>query len=91
MHASLETVLKSNVYMCFYVKRHLDYKPFSLPTYKIARENEAVKEREKEKEKEREKEKELEDALLGIIWSGGCFIFVVFCVIMFICTVYILM
>ena len=53
MHASLETVLKSNVYMCFYVKRHLDYKPFSLPTYKIARENEAVKEREKEKEKER--------------------------------------
>ena len=55
MHASLETVLKSNVYMCFYVKRHLDYKPFSLPTYKIARENEAVKEREKEKEKEREK------------------------------------
>ena len=59
MHASLETVLKSNVYMCFYVKRHLDYKPFSLPTYKIARENEAVKEREKEKEKEREKEKDL--------------------------------
>ena len=65
--SSLDAVLKSTVYMCFYVKRHLDYKPFSLPTYKIARENEAVKEREKEKEKEATRMREVEEALLGIV------------------------
>ncbi|EJD06815.1 cysteine proteinase [Fomitiporia mediterranea MF3/22] len=66
-HSSLSDVLKSTVYMCFYVKRHLDYKPFTLPTYKIARENEAVKEREKEKEKEASRLREVEEALLGMI------------------------
>lgn len=65
--SSLDVVLRSTVYMCFYVKRHLDYKPFTLPTYKIARENEAVKEREKEREKEATRMREVEDALLGMI------------------------
>lgn len=53
--------------MCFYVKRHLDYKPFAQPTYKIAREAEAVKEREKEREKQASRMREVEDALLNII------------------------
>ncbi|KAI0250551.1 hypothetical protein BJV78DRAFT_1218500 [Lactifluus subvellereus] len=34
------------VYMTFYVKRRLDYKPFITPTYILARESEAVRERE---------------------------------------------
>ena len=51
--------------MCFYVKRHLEYKPHMTPTYVKTRESEAVKEKmemekEKEKEKEHEKEKEKE-------------------------------
>ena len=49
--------------MCFYVKRHLDYKPWSTPSYVKAREAEAVK----EKERERARMKEVEDALLGTI------------------------
>ena len=53
--------------MCFYVKRWLDYKTFAQPTYKIARENEAVKEREKEKQKEANRMREVEDALLAVI------------------------
>ena len=40
--------------MCFYVKRHLDYRTLSQPSYKLARETEAVKEKEKEREKEAE-------------------------------------
>lgn len=49
------------------MKRRLDYKTFALPTYKIARENEAVKEREKERQKEASRMREVEDALLNII------------------------
>lgn len=56
--------------MCFYVKRHLDYKVEMRPTYVIARETEALREKEKEKENE-EKEaarmKEVEDALLATV------------------------
>ena len=37
--------------MCFYVKRHLDYKPYVTPSYVVAREAEAVKEKEREREK----------------------------------------
>lgn len=59
-------MLKSTAYMCFYVKRRLDYKTFALPTYKIARENEAVKEREKEKLKEKDRMREVEDALFDL-------------------------
>ena len=54
-------------YMCFYVKRRLDYKTVAPPTYKIARDNEMVKEKEKEKQKEASRMREVEDALLGII------------------------
>ena len=31
--------------MCFYVKKHLDYKPYRTPSYKVTREAEAVKEK----------------------------------------------
>lgn len=52
--------------MCFYVKRHLDYKPHVTPTY-----IEAARELEREKlEKEKEaaaRMKEVEDDLLGTI------------------------
>ncbi|KAH8118181.1 cysteine proteinase [Phellopilus nigrolimitatus] len=66
-HAALATVLQSTAYMCFYVKRQLDYKPQVVPTYKLAREHEAVREREKEREKEALRIKEVEDALLAVI------------------------
>ncbi len=56
--------------MCFYVKKHLDYKPYVTPSYVVTREQEAVKEREKEREKEAKEAarmKEVEDALLAAI------------------------
>lgn len=65
--SSLEVALKSSAYMCFYVKRHLDYRPFTQPSYKLARETEAVKEKEKEREKEAARMKEVEDILLATI------------------------
>ncbi|KAF7354378.1 Ubiquitin carboxyl-terminal hydrolase [Mycena venus] len=65
--ASLGSVLASPAYMCFYVKRHLDYKPYMTPTYVLTRENEAVREKEMEREKELARIKELEDALLATL------------------------
>ena len=60
--------------MCFYVKRHLDYKPYMTPSYVVTREQEAVKEKEREREKEKEKEKEarmkevdVDEELLAVI------------------------
>jgi ubiquitin carboxyl-terminal hydrolase 22/27/51 len=53
--------------MCFYVKRHLDYKPNMTPTYVLTRETEAVREKELEKEKEAARMKEVEDALLATV------------------------
>ena len=53
--------------MCFYIKRHLDYKPNMTPSYILARETEAVKEKELEREKEAARIKELEDALLATV------------------------
>jgi len=53
--------------MCFYIKRHLDYKPYMRPSYILARETEAVREKEKEKEKEAARMKEVEDALLATL------------------------
>lgn len=53
--------------MCFYVKRHLDYKPYVLPSYIQAREAEMQKERERELQKQRAMEREVEDALLASI------------------------
>jgi ubiquitin carboxyl-terminal hydrolase 22/27/51 len=64
-HSNLGACLSSAAYMCFYVKRHLDYKPYMTPTYVLARETEAVKEKELEKEKELARDKELEEALLA--------------------------
>jgi ubiquitin carboxyl-terminal hydrolase 22/27/51 len=63
------------VYMAFYVKRRLDYKPHITPTYILARESEAVREREAlaakaraEKEQAhaqaRAREREVDDELL---------------------------
>lgn len=52
-HTSLASVLASNAYMCFYVKRHLDYKPYQTPSYVLMREKEEQREREREM-KERE-------------------------------------
>ncbi|KAJ7070002.1 hypothetical protein C8F01DRAFT_977061 [Mycena amicta] len=65
--ATLGTVLGSSAYMCFYVKRHLDYKPNEVPSYIQAREKELEKERERERELERQKEKEVDDALLAML------------------------
>lgn len=53
--------------MCFYVKKHLDYKPYMTPSYVVTRETELAKEREREKNKERERMKEVEDALLATV------------------------
>ncbi|OBZ72012.1 Ubiquitin carboxyl-terminal hydrolase 27 [Grifola frondosa] len=67
MHSTLGACLSSQAYMCFYVKRHLDYKPYIVPSYKVTREAEAVKEKEREREKEAARMKEVEDALLAAI------------------------
>lgn len=53
--------------MLFYVKRHLDYKPYTRPSYIVTREVEAVKEKEKEREEEAARMKEVEDALLATV------------------------
>jgi len=53
--------------MCFYVKKHLDYKPYMTPTYVRSREAEIAKERQREKEKELERMKEVENDLLATI------------------------
>ncbi|KAJ7692121.1 hypothetical protein B0H17DRAFT_1061969 [Mycena rosella] len=66
-HATLGACLGSNAYMCFYVKRHLDYKPHTVPSYVLTRETEAVREKEMEREKERARIKEVEDALLATV------------------------
>lgn len=56
-HSSLSACLQSSAYMLFYVERHLNYKPNTVPSYVRMRENEAVREKERELEKEREKER----------------------------------
>lgn len=66
-HSALEECLKSSAYMCFYVKRHLDYKPHVVPSYVLTRELEASREKELEKEQEAARMKELEDALLATV------------------------
>lgn len=53
--------------MCFYVKKHLDYKPYAIPSYVLTRETEAAREKEIEQEKERARNKEVEDALLATV------------------------
>ncbi|KAJ7676488.1 hypothetical protein B0H14DRAFT_2423497, partial [Mycena olivaceomarginata] len=63
------TSLGSPAYMCFYVKRHLDYKPHTTPSYVLTRETEAVREKEMEREKELARIKEFEEALLATIYS----------------------
>ena len=63
--SSLGECLRSQAYMCFYVKRHLDYKPYVTPSYVVAREAEAVKEKEREREKEAALQKEVEDAIMA--------------------------
>ena len=64
-YSNLGACLNSAAYMCFYVKRHLDYKPYMTPTYVLTRETEAVREKELEKVKELARNKELEEALLA--------------------------
>ncbi|PPQ84018.1 LOW QUALITY PROTEIN: hypothetical protein CVT25_000564 [Psilocybe cyanescens] len=64
--SSLGACLSSNAYMCFYVKRHLDYKPNMTPTYVLTRETEAQREKELEKEKAA-RMKEVEDDLLSML------------------------
>lgn len=73
-HSTLGKCLSSQAYMCFYVKRHLDYKPYVVPSYVVAREAEAVKEREREKEAAMMKEekqaastKDLDEELLATV------------------------
>ncbi|KAI9057312.1 cysteine proteinase [Trametes sanguinea] len=69
-HATLRACLNSQAYMCFYVKRHLDYKPYVTPSYVVTREQEAVKEKEREREKEMKeaaRQKELDEELLAVI------------------------
>lgn len=66
-HSTLGACLGSQAYMCFYVKRRLEYKPNTTPSYKIAREAEAIKEKEREREKEAARMREVEDALLATV------------------------
>ncbi|KAF9262427.1 cysteine proteinase [Marasmius fiardii PR-910] len=66
-HSTLGDCLKSSAYMCFYVKRHLEYKPHMTPGYVLTREAEAIREKEMEKEKEAARMKEVEDALLATV------------------------
>ncbi|KAJ3920258.1 hypothetical protein F5877DRAFT_38495 [Lentinula edodes] len=65
--SSLGACLKSTPYMCFYVKKHLEYKPHITPTYIRTRETEAVREKALEREKEAARQKELDDALLATV------------------------
>ncbi|TFK45814.1 cysteine proteinase [Heliocybe sulcata] len=65
--SSLNESLRARAYMCFYVKRHLDYKPYATPTYILTREVELQKEKEREREKELARMKEVEDALLATV------------------------
>ncbi|KAF8230589.1 cysteine proteinase [Tricholoma matsutake] len=65
--SNLGACLNSSTYMCFYVKRHLDYQRYTTPTYVLTRENEAVREKEIEREKEAARMKEVEDALLATV------------------------
>lgn len=62
------------IYMAFYVKRRLDYKPYITPSYVLTRENEAVREREAlaakakaEKEQARAREREVDNELLAMV------------------------
>jgi len=64
---TLTQCLRSSAYMCFYVKKHLDYKPYMTPTYVLIREGEIVKEKQREREKELERMKEVENDLLATI------------------------
>jgi ubiquitin carboxyl-terminal hydrolase 22/27/51 len=66
-HSSLGACLSSPAYMCFYVKRHLDYKPYMTPSYVLTRETEANKEKEMERAKEAARIKEVDDALLATV------------------------
>lgn len=66
-NSTLGACLNSPAYMCFYVKRHLDYKPNMTPSYVLTRETEAVRERLEQEEKERARNKEVDDALLATV------------------------
>lgn len=59
-HIDLNSCLNSSAYMCFYVKRHFEYKARVVPTYVKRREDEVIREREMELEKEAARLKELE-------------------------------
>lgn len=61
--SSLGECLQSNAYMCFYVKRRLEYKAHTRPTYVLTRETEAVR----EKEREAAKNKEIDEGLLALL------------------------
>jgi len=65
--STLQACLGSIAYMCFYVKRHLDYKPYQRPSYVVLRETEAVKAQEREKAQEAARHREVEDALLATL------------------------
>lgn len=64
---TLTQCLKASAYMCFYVKKHLDYKPYMTPSYVLIRETEIVKERQREREKELERMKEVDNEILATI------------------------
>ncbi|EGN99482.1 hypothetical protein SERLA73DRAFT_168890 [Serpula lacrymans var. lacrymans S7.3] len=67
--SSLGACLSSPAYMCFYVKRHLDYKPYMKPSYRLTRESDIVKEQALEREREAARMKEVDDALMAMV--GG--------------------
>lgn len=50
--STLRECLKSRAYMCVYVKRHLDYKEHQTPSYILAQQQAAEKERLKAEEKQ---------------------------------------
>jgi len=66
-HSTLGACLNAPAYMLFYVKRHLDYKPYLVPSYILTREVEAKKEEEREKEKEAARRRGIDDEILGLL------------------------
>jgi ubiquitin carboxyl-terminal hydrolase 22/27/51 len=71
--ATLASVLDASapIYMAFYVKRRLDYKPHITPAYAVLARESVARDREamaaKARERERERDREVEDELLATV------------------------
>jgi len=55
--ATLSECLSSVAYMCVYVKRQLDYKPYVKPSYVVTQQQAAEKERQEKERQDKESSK----------------------------------